>query len=187
MLAAPSNPLTHLNDAARGLSQQMVWWGNDVNHPEGNALVRYGLERTPSLGLKGTSCYSAAWHSGVIDLHGAVVSWRPQGGGVGCIFSRDLHRIDLWQADCAPVPGHDRGEAGEAAIRWSAAQSLLGWVVAYEKWVLETLGSAWRVGCWRTLKRLPMGKPWLPPDLALNWWQLAVLGNPPRPKTLLKN
>jgi hypothetical protein len=35
------------------------------------------------------------------------------------------------------------------------------------------------------IKKLPKGKPWLPPHLALKWWELAAAGNPPRPKTLL--
>ena len=45
-----------LNDAARGLGQQMVFWGLDVRHPEGNRLVHSGMTREPSTGLKGTSC-----------------------------------------------------------------------------------------------------------------------------------
>ena len=40
-----------LSDAARGLGQQMVFWGHDVRHGGGNGLTRHGLARTKSPGL----------------------------------------------------------------------------------------------------------------------------------------
>ena len=179
-------PPTILNDAARGLAQQMVFWGHDVRHSGGNALVRFGLERTPSSGLTGTSCYQMPWEGGVIELHGAVASWTPPSGGTGSVFCRDLGRVDLWAEAQPPIPGRQRGESGSMVQRWEAFQPFLRWLVTYETWVAETLGDPWRMGCWRAIKKLPKGRPWLPPDLALKWWKLAAQGNPLRPKALLR-
>lgn len=176
---------TTLSDVARGLAQQMVLWGHDVRHADGNALVRFGLVRRPSTGLTGTSCYAMPWENGLIELHGAVASWTAPAGEVGCIFSRDFCRIDLWDAARPPIPGRENGCAGTAEERWNASLPLLRWLVEYETWAYAALGDAWRTGTWRALKRLPKAKPWIPPHLALRWWKLALLGNPPRPKSLL--
>lgn len=176
-----------LNDAARGLAQQMVFWGRDVRHFNGNALVRFGLERAPSSGLTGTSCYSMAWRNGLIELHGAVATYVTADEMPGCTFSRATGRIDLWHANRPPIPGRESGVPGAAVERWQAAHPLIEWLVVYEKWIVSELGAAWRTDCWRTLKKLPKGKPWLPPELALKWWELAAAGEPPRPKDLLKS
>ena len=176
-----------LSDAARGVAQQMIFWGHDVRHPEGNSLVRFGLKRSPSPGLTGTSCYSTPWENGTIELHGAVASWTPPPGGTGSVFCRDLGSIALWQGWLAPVPGREHGVVGTVEERWLAFQPFLRWLLGYEQWIHETHGSAWRTGCWRALKRLPKGKPWLPPHLALKWWELAASGKPTRPKDLLKH
>jgi hypothetical protein len=175
-----------LNDAARGLTQQMVFWGHDVRHPEGNSLVRFGMLRSPSPGLAGTSCYSMPWQNGLIELHGAVASWTPDHPGDGCIFSRDLGRIDLWNGNHPPIPGREHGSGGSPDLRWSAFQPFLHWLVGYEQWIAQTHGADWRPGCWRAIKRLPKGKPWLHPELALKWWENAAAGAPPRPKQLLR-
>lgn len=185
LILAKQATTTVLNDAARGLAQQMVFWGHDVRHADGNALVRFGLQRSPSPGLTGTSCYSMAWENGLVELHGAVASWTAPDAGVGCIFSRNTGRIELWSAERPPVPGRETGASGSTAERWEACQPLLRWLVSYEEWVFATLGEPWRAGTWRALKRLPKSKPWLPPHLALRWWQLAISEMPPRPKSLL--
>lgn len=187
VLALLTPPSVSLNDAARGLAQQMVFWGHDVRHPAGNALVRFGLSRDPSPGLAGTSCYRMEWEDGLIELHGAIASWTPPAGGTGSVFCRDRGRIDLWRGASPPVPGREHGESGTAAERWQAFQPFLRWLVAYENQVSEELGADWRPGCWRAIKRLPKGKPWLPPALALKWWELAASGAPPRPKQLLQS
>lgn len=175
-----------LNDAARGLTQQMVFWGQDVRHAEGNMLLEFGLKRNPSQGLKGTSCYTSSWENGLIELHGAVASWSPPTGQTGCIFNRNQAVIALWNSTRPPVPGKQMGSTGNAEARWLAFHPLMRWLVNYESWVLKTHGLEWRQSGWRNLKRLPKGKPWLPPHLALKWWELAASGNPLRPRELLK-
>jgi hypothetical protein len=169
-----------LGDAARGLAQQMVWWGHDVRHPAGNLLVRYGMTRRPSPGLKGTSCYRLAREGGLIELHGAVASWVSVDGMLpGVVFSRDHGRIALWKGEVPPVPGCEFGSHGPAEERWRAALPLIRWIAGYERWLDATAGSAWRQGCWRAIRRLPKGKPWLPPKAALDWWQQAATAQEP--------
>lgn len=175
-----------LNDVARGLAQQMVFWGYDVRHPEGNALVHFGLKRAPSPGLAGTSCYSIKWQGGVIELHGAVASWTAPAGIQGCQFDREKKRVVQWNGASSPIPGRESGETASSDEMWRSLQPLLSWLVSYEEWVFYALGGEWRDGCWRALKRLPMGKSWLPPLLALAWWQEALHSVPPRPKRFLK-
>lgn len=175
---------THLADAARGLAQQMILWGFDVRHPDGNALIRFGLIRHPSRGLQGTSCYSTDWEDGLIELHGAVASWTAPSDECGCVFCRDRRIISLWDHDQPPVPGQDLRCAGTPLQRWTAFQPLLRWLVEYERWVISHLTAGWRDRSWKTIRRLPKGKPWLPPSMALQWWTLALAGAPPRPKTL---
>jgi hypothetical protein len=104
----------------------------------------------------------------------------------GSVFCRDRGRLELWSGSQSPVPGREHGEAGTVEERWHAFLPFLRWLIAYEQWIFETHGAEWRYGCWRALKRLPKGKPWLPPTLALKWWELAAVGNPPRPNDLLK-
>jgi hypothetical protein len=176
-----------LGDAARGLAQQMVLWGHDVRHPEGNALVRFGMERSPSPGLKGTSCYAMPWENGRIELHGAVASWTPEFPESGCVFCRDRARIELWNGEHSPVPGREHGCGGTPDERWAAFQPFLRWLIRYEQWIARTHGVDWRDECWRSLKHLPRGKPWLPSVLALRWWELALSSAPPRARQLLRS
>jgi len=187
MSLKPTLPVTVLTDAARGLAQQMALWGHDVRHPAGNALVRFGMERSPSLGLTGTSCYSMPWENGRIDLHGAVASWTSLENRPGCVFPRDAGRIQLWRERRPPVPGRDHGTGAPTDERWEAFRPFVRWLVAYETWVFSVLGDAWRTEAHRAITRLPKGKPWLPPSRALAWWHLALTGIPPRAQSLLSH
>jgi hypothetical protein len=162
-----------LRDAARGLAQQMVWWGYDVRHPDGNLLVVHGMSRNPSPGLAGTSCYRCGWENGWIELHGAVASWTAADATCGVIYARDRGRLELWTGDEPPVPGREFGSHGTAEERWQAALPMIRWIGDYEARVRSRTGTAWRDGCWRAIRRLPKGKPWLPPAAALDWWRQA--------------
>ncbi|MFT4176229.1 MAG: hypothetical protein QM627_06195 [Luteolibacter sp.] len=179
-VASDFSPL--LRDAARGLAQQMVFWGQDVRHGSSNLLLRFGMERRPSAGLTGTSCYSMAWDGGLIELHGAVASWTAGKGGVGCVFCRDRERIDLWLGEKPPIPGRESGEFGDAETRWEAFRHFLSWLCRYEDWVEEMAGDGWREAGFRALKKLPKGKPWLAPEFARAWWTRALEGTVPRAK-----
>ncbi len=162
-----------LKKATQGLSQQMIMWGHDVKHPEGNALQRYGLQRDPSAILKGTSSYSMQWEGGRVLLHGALASWHsehePEQSGI--IYCRKLKRINLWCEMRSPVPGIDKGSHASEQRRWEALQPLLRWLIDYEEWALSNLGSDWRMKTWTAQKSLLHNDPWLRPAEALAWWR----------------
>lgn len=126
-----------------------------------------------------------AWEGGFIELHGAVASWTSPDERPGCLFERERVRVDLWLGGEAPVPGMDHGEPGDAAARWEASLPLIRWLLGYERWISRTQPPAWRAGCWRVVRRLPKGQPWLPPAAALRWWELAAESRAPRPKSLI--
>lgn len=172
-----------LSDAARGLRQQMAFWGHDVRHPEGNWLIQFGMDREPSSGLTGTSCYSAPWEDGRVMLHGAVACWFSD-GNPGTIYCRERQKIELWKANHPPIPGRERGTHGAAAEVWMSFQPLLRWLVRYEEALRSRHGADWRQCTWRCTKALPKSPAWLPPESALAWWRSAAAGNPVRPKSL---
>lgn len=153
MHAATAPTTQSLSDVARGVTQQIVLWGQDVPHEEANLLLKFGLERNPSLGLTGTSCYSMPWQGGRIELHRAVASWTPPPTRTGLIFCRDRGNIALWHNPHAPIPGRERGITGTIEERWLAFQPLLLWMITYEEWIDQTYGNSWLQRCWRNLKR----------------------------------
>lgn len=172
----PMKTLTHyqkLRQAEKGLAQQMILWGHDVKHPQGNALQRFGMSREASSGLQGTSCYRMAWENGGVQLHGAVASWHAHDAPEreGCLYSRTQKRIRLWMEARPPIPGEDQGEHAAAERCWLAFQPLQRWLIAYESWVLAELGADWRKTTWRAQFALVKKSPWLPPEEALAWWR----------------
>jgi hypothetical protein len=164
-----------LRQAEKGLTQQMILWGHDVRHTQGNALQRFGMSREASSGLQGTSCYRMEWENGVIQLHGAVASWHPHvtnaETSTGCVYGRAQKRIRLWKHFRPPVPGDDQGEHARSEECWSAFQPFLRWLIAYESWVLAELGTEWRHSTWRAQFALVKKSPWLAPPEALSWWR----------------
>jgi hypothetical protein len=162
-----------LREAGKGLAQQMILWGHDVKHPQGNALQRCGMERVASTGLQGTSCYRMEWEGGWVQLHGAVASWHAADGSgrCGCVYARSSKRIKTWSEHRAPVPGVDQGQYRSPEECWEAFQPLLRWLVAYETWVASTLGAEWRWKTWRAQFSLVKKSPWLAPAEALPWWE----------------
>lgn len=166
-------PYQKIKQAHRGLAQQMILWGHDVKHPAGNALQRFGMQRMASTGLQGTSCYCMEWENGTIQLHGAVASWHRHASHhtSGCLYCRKGRKIKIWDDAHAPVPGTDTGTLGSPEQCWQAFQPMLHWLIAYETWVLEQLGSTWRKNTWRAQFSLVKKSPWLPPNEALAWWK----------------
>ena len=91
-----------LRDAAAGLYAQMYYWGQDVQHAEGNLLVRYGMTRVPKETPKGTSRYRQYWGGGWIELHGFCAGWY--GPERGVVFDRARDRWLNWNQEQPPEP-----------------------------------------------------------------------------------
>jgi hypothetical protein len=189
-----ATPQHLLKDASLGLMQQMIIWGHDVRHPSGNLLSHFGMQKRASPNHKGSSCYSMEWEKGIIELHGTAASWSPppspdeslEPKPIGTVFTRPTGKIQLWSETNPPIPGQDFGYHSLPEIRWNALKPLIRWIITYEHWIFKHYGNAWRSQCWLALKAISKAKPWLPPILALNWWEIATSENPTRAKLLIK-
>lgn len=158
----------------------MFYWGMDAAVATGNLFEKSGFRKTPSLGLKGTSCYSLPWQGGTIFLHGACVGWIPENGEPGLIYIRPAGRCYLWLDSEPPIPGNWPQE-NLSAINLVADIPLISpfiaWWLEHETWISAEMGSAYRTNCHRKYKSLPKSKPWLPPTYATAWL-LLLMENP---------
>ncbi len=161
-----------MRDATAGLRQEMFFLGMDVVHPSGNLLVRGGFERSPSNGLQGTSCYGLPWQGGRIELHGACAGWYPDDGSTGFVYIRPLGRCLPWVHGKPPVPGEwsvGIGRSPSPSALWETGLPFFSWWLSWEQQILRLGGRDYRTSCYRTFKKLPKSKAWLPPEAAIDW------------------
>jgi hypothetical protein len=163
----------HFRDLADGIQQFMFFWGQDVLHPAGNFLVRQGFQRSPSTGIKGTSCYRLPWQGGHVELYGSVAGWY--GNGRGFSFIRPKRRCVIWKSsEETPVPGAWQEELIEKKVSreelYEASKPFLDWFLSYEGAVFERFGPKYRDNHFRKYDRIPKNRVWLPPALAMKWF-----------------
>lgn len=157
-----------LRDLARGLAQQMVFWGCDARHPRGNLLVAAGMRRLArsERGAEGSSRYRAEWLGGLIELHSYCAGWSSARSEAGCLFVR-ANQSWLAPRGIDPVtPGHyeqARRDRTSSDALLTAVRPLVAWVVEYESRVATLGGPTYRAACWGQLRRGPEARPWLPP------------------------
>jgi len=174
-----------LKDCAEGLYQQMYFLGKDVRHACGNQLTQYGFVKTPSQGLKGTSCYTLEMGSVTIELYGSCACCYSDASSVA--FLRPRSRMYHWLPEGRCVAGlwtQDDLDAGTPESLFQAATPLLRWWLEYEQWILERFGATYREGCFKEWKKVNKHKSWLPPEEALQWVECFLLhgGSHLRPK-----
>ncbi len=133
----------------------MWFFGRDIQHPEGNLLLRFGFARErPPAGVSGTSRYTLATPVGSLTLWGWGAHWcddqplallmRRHGPGP---------RLVSAAAPLDHVWAHTALTGTRAAVgaEWARVGALLaafaGWVHTYERWVRETCGESWRSDC----------------------------------------
>ena len=139
------------------LMEQQVWcWGRDVDHPDGNLLMRFGFERHRD---NTTDARSTCYRLDQDQLH--VSLW-----GFGMFFGRrDLGGLYLDRFDFCPkwapieslslvihwpdeLPLFARPQGRP---QWERARELwkssLFWIANYEAWVRSTAGLAYRRKC----------------------------------------
>lgn len=159
-----------LRDLTAGFRQQMFFWGKDAAHPDGNLFVRSGFEKRPSTGLQGTSCYSAPWQGGRIELHGSHAGWF--GPDEGFLFIRPLGRCVRWLDAVPPVPGEwarNRYDARADSELHRAALPFLDWWLEHERHAARLGGPGYRDHCFRHFCKLPRSRAWLPPADSIRW------------------
>ncbi|MEM8857928.1 MAG: hypothetical protein AAGD96_06385 [Chloroflexota bacterium] len=134
------------------LHQQMWLFGQDILCPDGNLLYQYNFTHNPAL-EQGSSMYSCSNEGGQIVLWGwGVWFGRPELGAVfvnrykalPCFtavptLSETIHR----QAGL-PHLTHRVTSETQAQAMCQLWIELLEWLAAYESWVLERYGVAWR-------------------------------------------
>ena len=188
----PSRLRGLIRDLTDGLAQQMYLWGRDVRHPDGNALVRAGLQRIARIDNdgEGTSLYRIERDGGWIELHGFCAGWRPHNAATdGTLYIRRCHRIFI--ASGQMIPGRydvSRLRSGTVEEIVASFTTFLRWWVDYEQWADKTLGRAWRNECWRDYLKLRRARPWLSPVQAVDWL-LEFLESPhtqQRPREILR-
>lgn len=169
-----------MRDLSAALMQQMFYWGMDAAHSGGNVFQKRGFSKSPSTGLKGTSCYTLPWQGGEIFLHGACVGWFPPGKKGGFLFIRPTGRCHIWRGGELPVPGEwpmaplAPVSATDHAPAFSA---FLSWLLEHEEIVRHEMGETYRVACHRKYRTLPKSRPWLAPHDGEAWLRL-FLENP---------
>jgi hypothetical protein len=173
MNSSPSRLRGLLRDLTDGLAQQMFFWGRDVAHPDGNGLVRAGLQRIArtEVGGEGTSRYRLEREDGWIELHGFCAGWRPHDrAATGMLFVRRCHRIFLARGEMSPGRyDMQRLRGGTVDEMLAACGPFLRWWMDYEAWAADEFGSAWRDAAWRDYRKLRGARAWLAPEDALVW------------------
>ena len=179
-----------IRDLRTAFQQQMFFWGMDAAVSSGNLFQKSGFTKTPSSGLKGTSCYSYPWQNGGIFLHGSCVGYISKNGDPGFIYIRPENRCFLWHDFQAPIPGdwnEDKLSTVNLVEDFAFITPFLDWWLHHEAYVCAEMGSAYRYHCHRNYKSLSKSKPWLSPPDAIAWLS-RLLDNPgdtPRPKHFL--
>jgi hypothetical protein len=169
-----------MRDLSAALIQQMFYWGMDAAHSGGNVFQKRGFRKSPSTGLKGTSCYSLPWQGGEIFLHGACVGWFPPGNDGGFLFIRPSGRCHIWKGRELPVPGKwpsDTLAPVNPVDHVSAFAPFLSWLLDHEETIRREMGEAYRAACHRKYRSLPKSRPWLAPADGEAWLRI-FLSNP---------
>ncbi len=178
-----------LKDCAEGFYQHMFFLGKDVMSPRGNSLIKYGFTKSPSKGLKGTSCYTLSTPDQTIELYGSCACCYTPEGNVA--FLRKTGRFYHWLPDHKCVAGlWDLSDVsvGTPQSLFKAIRPLLKWWVEYEKWATDELGTTHRQKSFKDWSQVKTQKPWLPPQEATLWVSsfLENASQQIRPKKFLK-
>ncbi len=182
-----------LRDVEQALGQQMYFWGCDADHPQGNLLVRSGMERIARMKQlgEGSSQYRCHWQDGVIELHSFCVGWYPSTPEqVGSIYIRRNGRLSACIGGHPMTPGKYEDERfchKSTDALCSSIRPLISWLSQYEVRVIRIAGQAYRENCWKNYLKLPAARGWLPPEMALRWYK-SYLSSPdrtPRSKAIL--
>jgi len=181
-----------VRDVCRHLQQQMIYWGWDARHPDGNLLVRFGMQRIGRDGgqVEGSSRYRMPWRDGTVEIHSFCAGWYPL-SGEGMLFIRHRERLYATVGREPLKPGFydaDRVAGATSDETLLICRPLLEWVISYEKWIIRNTVTGYRRQCWgRDVAQ--MGAPrWLSPEQALPWLETFVAdpSATPRGRELLR-
>lgn len=182
-----------LRDIAKGMGQQMFFWGCDARHSQGNLLIRTGLQRLArKTNGEGSSRYRQPWQGGLIELHSFCVGWYPdQFTGHGAVFIRGRERLLGCHGETPLTPGRyerDRFFAESSDELLTTIRPLVAWLLAYEARVAVLAEASYRQDCWLKYLAKTGARPWLSPSQAAQWFQDFLNGPAQvrRPRQLLR-
>ncbi len=161
-----------LKDCTKGFYQQMYFWGKDVMHPSGNQLLKYGFEKTPSQGLKGTSCYTLPIEKEgeTVELYGSCAAYYSKDSNV--VFLRQRNRFYHWISDQKLIAGRwSQSELGKCSVEqlFTSMLPFLKWWINYEQWILNQHGEHYRQQCYKEWSQVNSKLTWLNPEHAMQW------------------
>ena len=159
-----------LQDCARGFYQHMFFLGKDVINSKGNLLLKYGFEKSPSKGLKGTSCYSLTTDTQTIELYGSCAGVYSDDSQI--VFLRERCKFYHWLPEHHLIAGQwslDDVNLGSSESIFTALTPLLEWWVDYEKWIQENFETQYREQCYKDWSKIKSRPSWLTPELATEW------------------
>lgn len=164
-----------LKDCANGFYQQMYFLGKDVIHPGGNQLQHYGFKKSPSRGLKGTSCYTCKFNEGVIELYGSCAGFYSSTSKA--VFLRKRCRFYHWRPNHRLVAGdwsQDDLQIQSPEVMLALITPFLQWWIAYEKWIESRWGRLYREQCFTEWSKIKGKTTWLSASLAGQWVQQLI-------------
>jgi len=179
-----------LKDCALGFYQHMFFLGKDVINSRGNQLLKYGFEKSPSLGLKGTSCYAFETDTQLIELYGSCAGVYSNDSQV--VFLRERCKFYHWLPEHELIAGQwslDDVDSGTPESIFTAVTPLLEWWVNYERWIQENFDPKYREQCFKDWSKIKSRPSWLAPEMATIWVSqfLEKRELMARPKKLLQN
>jgi hypothetical protein len=162
-----------LNDFTKALGQQLYFWGCDIEHPRGNLLCEFGMDRLESESIKSTSRYRMDFNGDLIELHGLCVG-RYSKKLPSFLYTRQFRRCWVYGDSKPPLPGQYNKElitTNSFTSLEGASLQFLEWWLEYELWISRNTDPSYRKECFNTFKKLPKSNAWLHPDIALSWLQ----------------
>ena len=174
-----------LKDCASGFYQHMYFLGKDVIHPAGNQLEAYGFVKSPSQGLKGTSCYTHESDLRTIELYGSCAGLYTASSKM--VFLRKRCRFYRWLPEHRLVAGEWSRkdiQLDDADALFFELVPLFRWWIAYEAWIEERFGKSYRERCFAQWSKIKGHTAWLSPNVATEWVSqfLEQKGEHVRPK-----
>lgn len=148
----------------------MYFWGKDVTHPKGNQLEAYGFSKSPSKGIKGTSCYTYESKSKIIELYGSCAGYYSDQSNV--VFLRPRNRFYEWLPEQKVIAGQwsqSDLSTRDADGMFSSLMPFLEWWMNYEQWILEHHGLQYREQCYSEWSKVNSKLTWLDPNSAIQW------------------
>ncbi len=164
-----------LKDCANGFYQEMFFLGKDVLHPEGNQLINYGFNKTPSKGLKGTSCYGRKSNNQQLELYGSCAAIYSDTSRL--VFLRERCKFYHWLPDHQLIAGQwslENIESSTPEDIFTSLTPLLEWWVSYENWIQDNFGSKYRERCYKEWAKIKSRPCWLSPSSATEWVKLFI-------------